>query len=227
MIYVENMFVCFVAPLIIAFFLLRGEARRFIGFYVLGLLVCLLSAYINSYLAAILTGNVGYATMTEGQTVIQLTPIIEEVMKALPVFLFAAIASPKQGSIVSVSLAVGLGFATFENICYITRQGAGDFIFALIRGFSAGVMHAVCAAILGYGLAFVCNCGRMAYPGAFALLCASSTFHGIYNLLVAGDGAMRTAGYVIPLVTAAIILFVIMWRGGGTTPSLPTPTEGN
>ncbi|MDR0424348.1 MAG: PrsW family intramembrane metalloprotease [Clostridiales Family XIII bacterium] len=101
------------------------------------------------------------------------------------------------------------GFATFENICYISRHGAEDFFFVLVRGFSAGVMHAVCAAVLGYGLAFVYRRGRMAFPGAFALLCVASTFHGIYNLLVAGEGGLRTAGYIMPLIVVAAILFVI------------------
>lgn len=214
MIYMENIFVCLAAPLLIALFLLRGETRRFIGFYLLGLLVCLFSAYINSYLGEASLG-VGAAKITSGQTVIQITPICEEVMKALPVFLFAAIAMPKaSGNIVAASLAVGLGFATFENICYITQQGAQDFVLVLVRGFAAGVMHTVCAAILGYGLAFVYRRGRMAYPGAFALLCVTSTYHGIYNLLIAGMGGLRTVGYIMPLVTAAIILFAVMWRGG-------------
>jgi len=209
----ENIFICLAAPLIIAFFLLQGETRRFTGFYILGLLICLFSAYINSYFAAVITGD-GLAKMTAEQTVIQITPIVEEVMKALPVFLFVAIASPQPGMIIGVSLAVGLGFASFENICYITRQGAEDFIFVLIRGFAAGVKHAVCAAITGYGLALVYRRGRMAYPGAFALLCVTSTFHGIYNLLVAGSGWVRTAGYIMPLITAAAILIAVMRRGG-------------
>ena len=215
MIYLENIFICLTAPLIIAFFLSRGDTRRFIGFFGLGVLSCLLSAYINSFLSAALTGD-GHARMTASQTMIQITPICEELLKALSVVLFVAITSPKADEIIAVSLAVGLGFATFENICYITRQGASDFYYAMIRGFSAGVMHAVCAAILGYGLALVYRHRLMALPGAFALLCVTSTFHGIYNLLAAGgNGILRTAGYVMPLVTAAIILLITLWRSGG------------
>ena len=216
MIYMENIAICLVAPLLIAIFLLKGETKRFIGYYGVGILVCLLAAYINSYVVTIILSNSGQATMTTEQSVVQLTPIVEEIMKTIPVFMYIAIAAPKRSSIISVSLAVGLGFATFENICYITQVGAGDFLFTLIRGFSAGVMHTVCAAIIGYGLSVVYNRGRMVFPCAFAILCVTSTFHGIYNLLVAREGAIRIIGFVIPLVHATAILFVLMWNGGDT-----------
>jgi len=210
MIYLENIFICLTAPLLIAFFLLQGETKRFIGFFCSGIIAFLLSAYVNSFFSAALI-DYGHAGMTAEQIMIQITPICEEALKALPVFLFVAVTSPKAEKIVAVSLAAGLGFATFENICYITQQGAGDFFFALIRGFSAGVMHAVCAAILGYGLVLMYRHRRMAIPGAFALLCVTSTFHGIYNLLVSGNGAIQTVGYFMPLITAAVILLFIVW----------------
>lgn len=213
MIYMETVFACLATPLFIAAFLLKGEIRRFIVFFVLGLLVCLFTAYINSYAASVLAVG-GYASLTVAQTMVQVTPICEEVMKALPVFAFAAIYRPKRKEIAAVSIAVGLGFAIFENICYITRYGADDFLLVLIRGLSAGVMHAVCAAILGYGYALIYRRGRLAASGAFALLCVSSTYHAVYNLMVMADGAWRTAGYLLPLATAAIILFFVMWWEG-------------
>jgi RsiW-degrading membrane proteinase PrsW (M82 family) len=212
MIYMENIFICLAAPLVIAFFLLNGEARRFVGFYWLGILVCLLAAYVNNYAAALLADN-GYASLTTAQSMAQVTPICEEILKALPLFIFAAIRQPKRGEIPIVALAVGLGFATFENICYITQYGAAEIAFVLIRGFSAGVTHAVCAAILGYGFAPFCGRGRLAAPVGFALLCAASTYHAIYNLLVAGDGGWRTVGHVMPIATAAVILFFVMRKG--------------
>jgi RsiW-degrading membrane proteinase PrsW (M82 family) len=120
---------------------------------------------------------------------------------------------PKGRDIVTTALAVGLGFATFENICYLMQYGTEDMSFVLIRGFSAGVTHTVCAAILGYGFAALYRRGRLAVPGAFALLCLSATYHGIYNLLVAETGAWRTVGYILPLATAGVILFVLLWNG--------------
>jgi len=205
MIYLENIFVCLAIPLIIAACLLKGETRRFTVFFTLGLLACLLSAYINSFIAAVVADN-GYVSLTITQAMAQITPICEEIMKALPIFFFVAAHRHRRDSIVAASLAVGLGFATFENCFYIMEYGSSDFLFALTRGFTAGVVHASCAAILGYGLALTCRRGRLAVPCAFALLCATSTFHAIYNLLVAAEDAWRAVGYIMPVITAVAVM---------------------
>lgn len=34
-----------------------------------------------------------------------------------------------------VAIAIAAGFATFENACYLTENGAANFSFLLIRGF--------------------------------------------------------------------------------------------
>jgi len=213
-IYLENIFIGLTVPFIIAACLLKGETRRFLVFFSLGLLACLLSAHINSTLAAAVFNN-GCASLTMRQAMAQVTPICEEVMKTLPVFFFMA-RGPKRENIIAASLAVGLGFATFENCWYIIEYGSADFLYALTRSFSAGLTHAVCAAILGWGLALTYGCGRLAVPCAFALLCATSTFHAIYNLLAAADGAWRIAGYILPVTTAGAILFFSKWPGKET-----------
>ena len=206
MIYLENIFVSLAVPLVIAVCLLKGETRRFLVFCILGLLSCLLSAYINSALASAVLTN-GYASLTMRQSMAQITPICEEILKAAPVFFFVAVQRPKRDAIIAVSLAVALGFAVFENCWYVMQHG-GDFVFALTRSLSAGIVHAVCAAILGFGLALTHRRGRLAAPCAFALLCATSTFHAIYNLLIAAEGAWRGLGYAFPL-SAAALFFII------------------
>lgn len=51
MIYAENIFVALAIPLIIAVFLLKGDVRRFTGFFIIGLFACLLASHINGFLA--------------------------------------------------------------------------------------------------------------------------------------------------------------------------------
>ena len=205
MIYSENIFICLIAPLLIAAYMLKGEARRFIAFFIIGITVCLLSAHINNFFVSVMIDN-GRATMTAAQAIVRITPVCEEVLKALPVFLCIVLTAPKRETIIAVALAVGLGFATFENCCLIAQYGAHDFLYALLRGFAAGVTHTICAAILGYGLSMAYGHRRMVMPVSFALLCASSTYHAIYNFLTATRGAFQTAGYIMPVVTAVGIL---------------------
>ena len=204
MIYSENIFVAIAAPLFIALFLIKGETRRFIGFFIYGLLACLLGAYINGFLAAA-------SAMTATEAAVKLTPISEEILKAVPVLFYMAAAKPKRDSLITAALAVGLGFATFENICLLAQAGAGDFLFALIRGLVAGVTHAACAALLGYGLAFISEkkYRHLLFPGTLGLLCACAVFHAIYNLLVTAERGWQGAGYALPLL---MTLAVLLWR---------------
>jgi RsiW-degrading membrane proteinase PrsW (M82 family) len=207
-IYAENIFICLAAPLLIAVFLLRGEARRFVVFFTIGFAACLLSAYINSFLVAA-TAELAYGSLSVAQATIRLTPVCEEVMKALPVFFYVAVAAPQKRAVIPVALAVGLGFATMENIFTIAQYGAQDLLFTLIRGFSVGVMHAICAAIPGFGLTLVMGRRYLAPAGAFGLLCAATTYHAIYNLLVSVPGTARMVGYMLPVATVAVLLFFV------------------
>jgi len=209
MIFTENIFVCLAAPLLIAVFLLEGEARRFNSFFLLGLTACLLAGYCNGYIEQ----TAVWSGFGHTQFVIQFAPVCEEILKALPVFFYMAVFEPRGRGIVSCSLAVGLGFATLENVGYIAYYGAGELPFALVRGFSAGIMHAICAAILGYGLAFVYRRKWLALTGSFAAICAAATFHATYNLLVSAAGAWRGMGYILPVVAAAVLLFFIRRPG--------------
>ncbi len=199
MIYVENIYLCLSPPILIAFFLLRGEVRRFSGFFLVGLTVCLLSSYINSFLC-------GVSGMTPDEAIVKLTPLCEEILKALPVFMYAAVWSWKPEQITTSAMATGLGFATFENVFYISQYGADNLFFALVRGVSAGIMHAVCAAILGYGLVLVSRHRAFVFSGSLGLLCLSSVFHATYNLLAAADGAWRISGFFLPVLGAVALL---------------------
>ncbi|MDR1439166.1 MAG: PrsW family intramembrane metalloprotease [Clostridiales bacterium] len=214
MIYAENIFICIAAPLLIAALMLRGGARRFVCFFASGLAACLLAAYINGFLAEAAAG-LAYGSLSAAQATVRLTPVCEEAMKALPVFFYVAAMAPKKRAVLPAALAVGLGFATMENVFAIAQHGAQDMLFTLIRGFSAGVMHAVCAAALGQGLAFVMGRRHLAAAGAFGMLCATATYHAIYNLLVSVPGAAQAAGYAMPVATAAALLLILRSPGFG------------
>ena len=198
MIYAENIFVALAIPLVIAAVLLKGSARRFTGFYAAGLAACLLASYINGFLASA-------SGMTELEVTIRLTPICEELLKAFPVFFFAAVFEPKRSDLFSAAVAVGLGFATLESVCQIVAYGAAEFYFVLLRGFSAGAMHTISSAMLGYGLALLSRRRLILLPGSFGLLCAASVLHSLYNLFVTAWGAWRIVGYALPLATTAAL----------------------
>ena len=201
MTYAENILIFLLAPLVIGFLLLKGETKRFIGFFLVGAVICLLSSYINSFI-------VGISGMPQTESLIKLTPVVEELMKAFPLLFYAIIFMPDNENIFKSAVAVGIGFATFENCCFIVGSGADNLSFVLIRGFAAGIVHILCAAGFGCGLSLMTTRKHLPWYGIFASLCISTTYHSIYNLLVSANGTAQTIGYFMPFITAVLVIVI-------------------
>ena len=100
------------------------------------------------------------------------------------------------------------GFATFENACYLTGNGAADVIHLLIRGFGTGSMHVVCGFLVAIGIIYLWDRAWLQLAGTAGLLSVAITFHGLYNILVSQTGTAAMVGYLIPLITIVITLIL-------------------
>lgn len=198
MIYAENIFLCIVIPLGIAALFVKGPVRRFVFAFLLGMGVCLLSAYISGYLSII----TGYG---ESVTSIFLSPMIEELMKVFPLLFFLLMFDEDSNSIVHTSIAIGAGFATFENCCYILNYGADKLSYVIIRGMSVGVMHIMSVFALSLWFLISMRLKAFSFPSVIGALSVSMTFHAIYNLLVSRPGITSAIGYLMPIVTAVLL----------------------
>ena len=78
MIYAENILLCIAVPLLISLLFLRGKTRRFVLNFLAGMVLCLLAAYISGYLQQA-------SGLDANDAAIFLSPIVEELMKLLPV----------------------------------------------------------------------------------------------------------------------------------------------
>ena len=89
----ENVFICLAAPLLLAALCLRSEGRRALVFVISGMTVCLLSAYVSTFLAS--------ASGTDLQTASHaIAPAVEETMKCLPLLFYLLVFEPeKRGAI--------------------------------------------------------------------------------------------------------------------------------
>ncbi len=192
---IENIFVCLVAPLTLMFFLLSGEARRLNLFLIVGMTVCLVAGNVNLALAAWFNYSLADASVL-------LAPVCEEFFKLLPLLFYTFFFRLSSNQIFAAAIAVGIGFATLENCCYIIQYGSQDLWFILIRGFAAGFMHGICTALMGLGLNEVRTQKKLAYTGTFALLCLAATYHASYNLLVQATDYKQYFGVFLPIVTA-------------------------
>lgn len=193
MTYIENVFICMVSPLLIAALCMGKRHIKFFLCCLVGMGACLLSAYINSFLAAL------YGAYTLSTTA-EITPVVEEVMKLLPLLFYLLVFEPKTESIKNAAIIVALAFATFENVCYLIQNGAGHFSFIFFRGIGTGAMHVICGAIVGGGLAFVWQRTWLKIAGTCGLLGAAITLHAIYNLLIAYGGAVQYIAYILPVL---------------------------
>ena len=199
MTFIENIFVCLALPLTLSLLFTRGRARSFPLFVVAGMSVCLLSAYVSSFF-------MGYCGADARVAVIEITPVCEEILKLLPLLFYLLIFEPKPRELPGAALAIAVGFATFENVCYLTENGAEDLAFLLIRGISAGALHILCGVLSGYGIAYVFRRRWLALTGTVGILGACIGFHGIYNLLITAQGVWKTAGYLFPSVLLVCLL---------------------
>lgn len=176
------LFLCICVPIIPIITLMPDRrARQFLGFLLIGVALCLVASELNSLLFKLVGGDTVYVTSN-------ITPITEELLKCLPVLYFALCFSDDRQTLVSLAMAVGLGFAMLESmVILVANVGTVTIPWALARGFGAAQMHGACSAMLGLGVSFVYRRRKLFWCGTFSLLLAASVFHAIFNLLVQSD----------------------------------------
>ena len=201
MIYAENILICITVPLLISLLFIRGDVRRYVSAFLLGMGVCLLAAYICGFLGLI-------AGMTENDTSIFLSPVVEEMMKILPLLFFLVLFSPEDRQLTMLAVAIGAGFATYENCCHVLTVGAGSLSYVLIRGLAVGVMHIVSILAMSIWLVASKRLKAFTFPTVIGGLSLSMIFHALYNLLVSQTGITTMIGYLMPLMTAGILYLI-------------------
>lgn len=196
MTFIENIFVCMVAPLLLAMLCTGRKNRDVFLFLILGMGACLLSAYINTFFAVQFhVNNINSA--------IRIAPVVEEIMKLLPVLFYILIFEPKQDRF-KYAVYVAVGFATFENVCYLTQNGAAEFNFLLIRGFGTGAMHIVCGGAYGHWIPKVWKKSGLKAISFLGVLCLTISYHALYNFMVSVGGALQIVAYFVPIATVII-----------------------
>ena len=194
------LFVAIFIPILLMACLVEKKARHPIIFVLIGIFLSVFASEINAFLRSVLP-------MDTFEITIIVTPISEEILKALPILFFAVVIIPKKEALFTASMAVGIGFAVLENAYYLLNSDSFNMIDAIVRAFGAGLMHGMCTLLVGVGISFVRKKSKLFVVGTFALLSTAITYHGIYNMLVQSD--YQIIGYLLPITT--YIPFVV-WR---------------
>ena len=178
MTYIENIFLCMVSPLLVAALCMGRRHLRFFLFCIVGMGVCLLSAYINTFLASVCQADALAATA-------EIAPVVEEMMKLLPLVFYLLVVEPEGDKIKAAAITVD------------------RFSFIFFRGFGTGAMHVLCGLIVGGGLAYAWQRTWLKIAGTWGLLGAAITLHAVYNLLIAYGGAAQYVAYALPVLLVA------------------------
>lgn len=198
MIYI--LFISISIPLLLMALLMEKKARLPITFMIIGIFVSVFASEVNGLLSNLLSMD------TYSVTVI-ITPVSEELLKALPVLYYAIVISDKRERLFTASMAIGIGFALLENAFFLLNSDDFTIIIAIIRAFGAGLMHGMCTLLVGVGISFVKKKSKLFAVGTFGLLSTAIVYHGIYNILIQSE--FSTVGALLPIATYIPFLF---WR---------------
>ena len=210
MIYAENILICIAIPLLLSLLFLSGSVRKYMAAFLLGMVMCLLSAYINGFLA-LATG------MGERDTAVFLSPLVEELMKLLPLMFFMVLTDVREKTLTMIAIAIGTGFATYENCCYILTSGADNLFYVFIRGFAVGIMHIVSILALSIWFTLTKRLKVFSLPAVSVGVAISMIFHALYNLLVSKAGASTVTGFILPPAMSILLYFLYRHFGNKET----------
>ena len=198
------LFICLVAPLCMMLFVFKGHSRDILVFLLTGIFMCLFAGEINGLLLSSTGLSMRFLT-------VNITPIVEELLKALPIVFVAFRIKPKCQFLLECSIAVGVGFATLENMCLLFSSAASLSVgLVLARGFGAGLMHGVSTFAVGYALSTMHTDRKLTYTGTIAALSAAIIYHSIYNIMVQSQYPML--GVLLPISTYIPLLIVLYKR---------------
>ena len=194
------LFVSISVPVLLMALLVEKKARLPVVFMLIGIVVSVFAGEVNGVLSKVLSMDLYSVTVI-------VTPVSEELLKALPLLYYALVISDKRERLFTASMAIGIGFAVLENAYYLVNYVDFSMIKAVIRAFGAGLMHGMCTLLVGVGISFVKKKRKLFAVGTFGLLSTAIVYHGVYNILI--QSKFSTVGALLPIAT--YIPFVI-WR---------------
>ena len=187
-------------PILLMTLLVEKNARFPLVFVSIGIFASVFASEVNGLLARVLS-------MDRYSITVIVTPVTEELLKALPILCYALVISDKKEKLFTASMATGIGFAVLENAFYLLNYSNFSMLSAIIRAFGAGLMHGMCTLLVGVGISFIKKKSKLFAVGTFGLLSTAIVYHGIYNILI--QSKYSIAGALLPIAT--YIPFII-WR---------------
>ena len=198
-------FICFALPFLLGIPIVRKQTRLVLLFTFIGMCCCLFISEVNGLLNASIGQDLFYVTTN-------ITPLTEELIKMLPILIYAIFISSERQALLTIAFMTGLGFALLENSTILVQtvvlHGSVDILWALIRTLGAGLLHSLCTTAVGVGISFIRDQKKIFLCGSFALLSFAIVYHSVYNSLIQSD--YKYLGAAMPMVTYLIIVTILV-----------------
>jgi RsiW-degrading membrane proteinase PrsW (M82 family) len=147
---------------------------------------------------------------------IQLAPLIEELLKILPLLVLLLINTPlvKDKNIILYTLFAGIGFSIIENFYYLTRSGLLSVfelaLFVFTRSVSTSIMHALTSGFIGFAFYYFytkrLNELSLSWILLFSAYSFSVIFHALFNLYVQFSAFGESIA-----ISVSLLLYLIAW----------------
>ena len=203
--------ICISAPLILMAALADAKSRRLLGFMILGIYIAVLASEVNALLSFAFADPMDHFHIT-----ITITPVNEEILKALPLLFTAIVFCDDRELLFQRAMSIGLGFAIMENTFILIKNVESvSLLWAMIRGFSSSLMHALCTIGIGIGISMIKRRRKLFVCSTFAWLMVATIYHSMFNMLVQSD--YMYVGVAIPVISYIPITIVIKKKRLNTT----------
>lgn len=198
-------FICFALPFLLGIPIARKQTRLVLLYTFIGMCCCLFISEVNGLINSLIGQDMFYLTTN-------ITPLTEELIKMLPILIYAIFISSERQTLLTLAFMTGLGFALLENATILVEtvlvQGSVDILWALIRTLGAGLLHSLCTTAVGVGISFIRDQKKMFLCGSFALLSMAIVYHSVYNTLIQSD--YKYLGAAMPMITYLVVIVILV-----------------
>lgn len=195
--------ICIVAPLLLMMMIADSKTRRLLGFMVGGIGISVFASEVNAILRDFV-----FPTLDLFHLTTSITPLCEEMLKAIPLLFVAVVITDKPNVLFTQAMSIGIGFAVMENTYVLLQSVDSVSIFwALLRGFSSGLMHSICTLFIGIGIGMIHKRKKLFLTGTFALLVAATIYHSLFNMFIQSD--YMYFGAAMPIVTYLVLAYAL------------------
>lgn len=198
-------FMCFALPFLLGIPIARKQTRLVLLYTFIGMCCCLFISEVNGLINSLIGQDMFYLTTN-------ITPLTEELIKMLPILIYAIFISSERQTLLTLAFMTGLGFALLENATILVEtvlvQGSVDTLWALIRTLGAGLLHSLCTTAVGVGISFIRDQKKMFLCGSFALLSMAIVYHSVYNTLIQSD--YKYLGAAMPMITYMVVIVILV-----------------